>query len=134
MAERLIGRFGLDMPATRENLFSRRRVEPFATGETRRMTGSCNSLCQALSDIIRFCDFIRDGYFHDREIHGGIFPYVFDGFRMADAEFDGDPDLRIGMRQQYDCIRNETLWAHCTAIAFYFDILDFCHATGAGKE
>lgn len=49
MAERFIGWFCLDMPATLENLFSCRRVEPFATGETRRMAGSCNSFCQALS-------------------------------------------------------------------------------------
>lgn len=33
MAERFIGWFCLDMPATLENLFSCRRVEPFATGE-----------------------------------------------------------------------------------------------------
>lgn len=94
MAERFSGWFCLDMPATLENLFSCRRVEPFATGETRRMAGSCNSFCQALSGILRICDVICDGYFHDREIHGGIFPHVLDGFRMADAEFDGDPDNR----------------------------------------
>ena len=84
MAERFIGWFCLDMPATLENLFSCRRVEPFATGETRRMAGSCNSFCQALSGISRICDIICDGYFHDREIHGGIFPHILDGFRMAD--------------------------------------------------
>lgn len=58
MAERFSGWFCLDMPATLENLFSCRRVEPFATGETRRMAGSCNSFCQALSGILRICDVI----------------------------------------------------------------------------
>lgn len=59
MTERFIGWFCLDMPATPENLFSCRRVEPFATGETRRMAGSCNSFCQALSGIPRI--FLKQG-------------------------------------------------------------------------
>lgn len=58
MAERFIGWFCLDMPATLENLFSCRRVEPFATGETRRMAGYCTYLGapekRAASSLISF--------------------------------------------------------------------------------
>lgn len=96
MTERFIGWFCLDMPATPENLFSCRRVEPFATGETRRMAGSCNSFCRELFtslgfayDDIRHCDLdALQGYIAiecARSHRAGMTPHFMTPRRKSDS-------------------------------------------------